>query len=307
MPLPLVEALKSRALLCDGAMGTQLQQAGLEPGGCGEAWNVDEPDRVRAIQQRYRDAGSDLIITNTFGGCRITLGRHDQAGRVAEINEAAARLARDVMGPERWVIGDIGPFTGILAPLGEFEPDDVFAAFLEQARALVRGGVDALIIETQTALEELELGVKAAKEAVREAGKAATVAVIGSMAFDQTKTGVPRTMMGVTPTQAAETMLRLGIDIIAANCGTKLGIRDHVEILRSFRAVAPHVPLMSQPNAGQPEIVGDRIIYHETPEMMAEGVRPLVDEGARVVGGCCGTTPDHIREFRRVLDTVNAS
>lgn len=304
MPEPLLQVLKSRVLLSDGAMGTQLQQAGLEPGGCGEAWNVDAPERVMAIQRRYADAGSDLILTNTFGGCRIPLARHGQAERVAELNEAAARIARLVMGPDRWVVGDIGPFTGILAPLGEHQPDDVFAAFLEQAQALMRGGVDAFIVETQTALEELELGVRAARQAIEAAGKVGQIPVIGSMAFDKTKTGPPRTMMGVTPHMAAEKMLALGVDIIACNCGTNLAIADYVDIVKAYREAAPDHPLMAQPNAGLPEMTPEGIVYHETPEMMAEGIEPLIEAGARIVGGCCGTTPEHIRLFRAALDRI---
>ncbi len=305
MPQALLNVIQSRVLLCDGAMGTQLQQAGLEAGGCGEAWNVDHPERVKAIQQRYRDAGSDLIITNTFGGCRITLARHDQQGRAAELNEAGARVAREVMGAGRWVIGDIGPFGGIMAPLGDVEPEDVAAAFLEQARALVRGGVDAIIVETQTALEELELGVEAAKRAIGEAGKTGQIAVIGSMAYDRTKSGPPRTMMGVTPAAAAEKMAALGVDIIAANCGTKIGITEYADIVRLYSEAVPGKPLMAQPNAGMPEIIDDKIVYHETPEMMAAGLQALVDAGARIVGGCCGTTPEHIRHFRREVDRIN--
>jgi 5-methyltetrahydrofolate--homocysteine methyltransferase len=287
-------------------MGTQLQLAGLEPGGCGEAWNADAPEKVKMIQGRYAEAGSDCLITNTFGGCRIPLARHEQEDRAAELNEAAARLAREVMGSDRWVIGDIGPFGGILAPLGEHEPDDVSAAFLEQARALVRGGVDAIIVETQTALEELTLGVEAAKQAIDEAGDGETVPVIGSMAFDRMKTGVPRTMMGVDPETAAGRMLELGVDIIACNCGTDLGITEFVEIVKTYRAVAPATPVMAQPNAGMPTLDGDTVIYRETPEMMASGVRTLVESGADIVGGCCGTTPEHIRLFRAELDAINA-
>jgi 5-methyltetrahydrofolate--homocysteine methyltransferase len=222
-------------------------------------------------------------------------------------NEAGARVARDVMGPDRWVIGDIGPFGGILAPLGEHEPDDVAAAFLEQARALIRGGADALIIETQTALEELELGVRAAHQAIDEAGKSGEIAVIGSLAYDKTKSGPPKTMMGIDPSTAAEKMLTLGVDIIACNCGTKLGITEYVEIVKLYRAAAPDTPVMAQPNAGLPEIRGDEIVYLETPEMMAKGVAALVEAGANIVGGCCGTTPAHIRLFRAELDKINSA
>lgn len=306
MPVPLLEALRTRILLADGAMGTQLQSAGLEPGECGELWNVEAPEKVKEIQARYVDSGSDLVITNTFGGCRVALARHGLGDRSAELNEAAARLLRAVVGDDRWVIGDIGPFGGLLAPMGEAQPGDVGAAFHEQAVALLRGGADALIVETQTALEELELGVKAAQAAVREAGKSGRVPVIGSMAFDRMKSGPPRTMMGVDPATAADRMLALGVDIIATNCGTNLDITGQTEIVKIFRTAAPDTPIMAQPNAGAPERTADGIVYRETPDKMALGVRALVAAGANIVGGCCGTTPEHIRLFRAVIDAINA-
>lgn len=294
MPIPLLDVLsRGTILLGDGAMGTQLQKEGLPPGACGELWNVEQPERVKAIQARYRDAGSDLILTNTFGGTRIRLDRHGVGDRTAEINRAAARLAREVMGPDKWVIGDIGPFGGILEPLGEADPDDVYAAFVEQARALVEGGVDAIIVETQTALDELELGIRAA----REAGCAV---VIASMAFDRMNDGSARTMMGVTPLQAAEAMIELGADILGCNCGTNLSIADHVRIVGEFRSITQR-PIMAQPNAGQPEMTPKGIVYHETAEKMAERVPDLVTAGVNIVGGCCGTTPSHIALFHQML------
>jgi len=275
-------------------MGTQLQLEGLSPGACGELWNVEHPERVTAIQSRYRDAGSDLILTNTFQGTRIALARHGLGDRAAELNRAAAEIARRVMGPERWVIGDVGPFGGMLAPLGDADPDDVYAAFQEQSRALLAGGADALIIETQTALEELELGVKAAREAGAEV-------VIGSMAFDRATGGGARTMMGVTPEQAAQAMVDLGVDIVGCNCGTNLTIEDYASIVRAFRNATDH-PIIAQPNAGQPEATSAGIVYHETPEKMASRIFELADAGATVIGGCCGTTPRHIELFRQAID-----
>ena len=180
MKKPLHEAILEKTLLGDGAMGTQLQQAGLEPGGCGEAWNVDHPDRVLAIQKRYVEAGSDCLITNTFGGSRIMLERHAKDADVAAINKAGALIAREAFGEkEGYVLGDIGPFGGLLEPYGEVAEKSVREAFAEQARALVDGGADAIIIETQTSLEELGIGL----EAAREAG---APCVIGSMAYDVT-------------------------------------------------------------------------------------------------------------------------
>jgi 5-methyltetrahydrofolate--homocysteine methyltransferase len=292
----LLDAIQRRVLLGDGAMGTQLQQAGLESGGCGEAWNLDHPDRVRAIQAAYAAAGSDCILTNTFGGSRIMLERHGQGGRVAAINEAGARLARDAFaGRPGFVLGDIGPFGGLMEPYGEIPAARVEQAFREQARALVAGGVDAIIVETQTALEELEIAIAAAKEA-------GAAAVIGSLAYDKmADEDEVRTMMGVSPEMAAEFMAARGVDVLALNCGTGVDVRMATDVVRRYRGVSG-LPVMAQPNAGQPVLENFKVVYHETPEQMARDLPGLLRAGASIVGGCCGSTPAHIRRFRQILD-----
>ena len=210
----LLDALRERVLLADGAMGTEIQRAGLESGGCGEAWNLDHPERVLAIQRRYVEAGSDVLLSHTFGASRIMLDRHGEGARTAEINRAAVAIAREALGERGYVLGDIGPFGGLMEPYGEVPPADVERAFKEQARALVEAGADGIIIETQTAFEELALAIAAA----REAGAAA---VIGSVAFDRmVEEDDVRTMMGVSPEQAAEFMVEHGCDVAALNCGT---------------------------------------------------------------------------------------
>lgn len=294
--MSLLDALKVRTLLGDGAMGTQLQQAGLEPGGCGEAWNADAPDKILEIQRRYVAAGSDCIITNTFGGSRIMLERHDEASRVAAINRAAAAIAREAFGAKvGFVLGDIGPFGGLLEPYGEIPESRVEDAFSEQAEALVSGGVDAIIIETQTALEELGIGIRAAKAA-------GAPCVIGSMAFDKMlESDDVRTMMGTSPEQAAEFMVEQGADIVALNCGTGVDMKLAAETVKLYRQTCA-LPLMAQPNAGLPVLDNMKVVYKETPDEMAEGVTQLVEAGVRILGGCCGSTPDHIRKFREVLD-----
>ena len=190
----LLDAIARRPLLGDGAMGTQLMAAGLEQGACGEIWNLTHPERVLAIQRRYADAGSDCILTNTFGGSRVALNRHGYGDDAVAINKASVAIAREAFGGrDGFVIGDIGPFGGLLEPYGEAREEDVHAAFLEQARALVDAGADAVIIETQTALEELLLGLAAAKEA-------GAPCIIGSVAYDVTRDGLDlRTMMGIDP------------------------------------------------------------------------------------------------------------
>jgi 5-methyltetrahydrofolate--homocysteine methyltransferase len=290
------DAARERPLLADGAMGTQLMLAGLEQGNCGEAWNVDHPDRVLAIQRRYVEAGSDCLLTNTFGASRIMLNRHAHADDVTAVNAAAVRIAREAFGnQEGYVIGDIGPFGGLMEPYGEFTEQQVREAFREQARALVGAGADALIVETQTSLEELGLGLLAA----REAGAAS---IIGSMAYDVTLDGSTfRTMMGVNPERAAEYMIENGADIVALNCGTGMNMERACEAVARYRTVTG-LPIMVQPNAGQPKLVAMKIVYDETPEQMARGVASLLDGGANIIGGCCGSTPDHIRAFRRAMD-----
>src|SRR4029453_2575461 len=196
-------------------MGTQLMIAGLEQGNCGEAWNLTHPDRVLAIQRRYVDAGSECLLTNTFGGSRIMLNRHSIADDVVAINAAAVAIAREAFGGrDGYVIGDIGPFGGLMEPYGEFTETQVLDAFAEQAQALVDAGADAIIIETQTSLEELAIGLAAAREAGAGGG-------IGYMAYDVTLDGSTfRTMMGIDPERAATFMEEHGADIVALNCGT---------------------------------------------------------------------------------------
>jgi 5-methyltetrahydrofolate--homocysteine methyltransferase len=295
MTTSFLDALKSRVLLGDGAMGTQLQQAGLESGGCGEAWNVDHPERVLAIQRRYVEAGSDVLLTNTFGASRIMLNRHGNGERTVAINRAAVAVAREALGGRGFVLGDIGPFGGLMEPYGEIARADVERAFREQAKALVEGGADGIIVETQTAFEELELAVAAAHEAGAKA-------VVGSVAFDRmADEDDVRTMMGISPEQAAEFMAAHGCHVAGLNCGTGVDMRMAANIVRRYRSAAG-LPVMVQPNAGQPVLENMQVLYKETPDEMAEGLPALLATGPRVVGGCCGSTPDHIRRFREVLD-----
>ena len=299
----ILQAIKERPLLGDGAMGTQLMIAGLAQGNCGEEWNLSHPERVLGIQRNYVNAGSDCLLTNTFGGSRIMLNRHGNADNVVPINRAAVEIARrafDEAGREGFVIGDIGPFGGLMEPYGEFTEQQVREAFNEQAKALVDAGADAIIIETQTSLEELALGIEAAKEA-------GAPCIIGSLAYDVTLDGSTfRTMMGVDPERAAEFMAEAGAHIVALNCGTGMDMpraRDAVERYKQ----ATELPVMAQPNAGQPKLVEMKITYDESPEHMVQGVVPLLESGANIVGGCCGSTPDHIRLFRQAINEYLAA
>ncbi len=297
----LQDAIRERTLLGDGAMGTQLMLAGLEQGNCGEAWNLSQPDRVLIIQRRYVEAGSDCLITNTFGGSRIMLNRHGHAEDVVGINAAGVKIARQAFGDkDGYVLGDIGPFGGLMEPYGDFTEAQVREAFREQAEALVDAGADAIIIETQTGLEELHLALIAAKEA-------GAACVIGSMAYDVTLDGSTfRTMMGVDPEHAAAFMQEHGADIVALNCGTGMDMARARQAVIRYRQ-ATRLPVMAQPNAGQPKLIEMKVVYDETPEEMVKGVVPLLETGAGIIGGCCGSSPDHIRAFRQAMDLFHAA
>ncbi len=281
-------------LLADGALGTELQAAGLAAGAPGEPWCVEHPELVEAVHRRYVEAGAELLLTNTFGASRPRLERHGAAGRVAELNRAAVALARRAAGERALVLGDIGPFGGVLAPVGEDAPEEALAAFLEQARALVEAGVDGIIIETMSALDEALLAVRAAREA-------GAPAIVASMAFDATRVG-PRTMMGVAPEAAARALLTAGADVLGVNCGAGLELAGHAEVVRRYRAAAPGVPVMVQPNAGTPRLVDGIAAYDAGPREMAAGLGALREAGAAIIGGCCGTGPAHIAAFRAALD-----
>jgi 5-methyltetrahydrofolate--homocysteine methyltransferase len=280
-------------------MGTELQSAGLEPGGCGEAWNLTHPERVLAIQRRYVEAGADCLTTNTFGACRIMLQRHGRGGDVAAINRAGAEIAREAFGGRPgFVLGDMGPFGGVMAPYGEVDPEEVRQAFEEQARALVSGEVDAIIVETQTSLEELGLGIDAAKAA-------GAPCIIASLAFDVSPDGeMVRTMMGVSPEQAATFAGEQGADLVGLNCGTGIDMARAREVVGLYRS-ACDLMTMVQPNAGLPTLEGLRTVYKQTPEEMARGIPALLEAGAGIVGGCCGSTPAHIRAIRKAVDRLD--
>jgi 5-methyltetrahydrofolate--homocysteine methyltransferase len=307
MKKSLLEAIAERPLLGDGAMGTQLVLAGLAQGECGEEWNLSHPERVMAIQRRYVEAGSDCLLTNTFGGSRLMLAHRGLGDRAAEINKAAVAIARQAFGNEDgYVIGDIGPFGGLMEPYGDVPEADVRDALNEQALALVDAGVDAIIIETQTSLEELVLGINAAKAAAgtRRGG---SPCIIGSMAYDVGPDGsTVTTMMGVDPEQAAAAMKEHGASVVGLNCGTGMTMDRALDAVMRYRQ-ATDLPVMAQPNAGQPRLVGGQVIYEETPEHMAQGVVPLLEAGARIIGACCGSTPDHIRAFRAAMDEALAT
>lgn len=286
----LLELIARRGtVLGDGAMGTMLHRAGLTDG-APERWNAERPDVVSSIHRAYVEAGSDFISTNTFGGTRNRLALDGLEARLAELNEAGARLAREAAG-ERLVAGSMGPTGELMEPLGLLTPDGARASFAEQARSLKAGGVDFALIETMSALEEVEAAVAGAKEA----GLPAVV----TMSFDTHF----RTMMGVKPVDALATITGLGVRVIGANCGN--GPAEIERVLTEMSQAKPEgVMLMAKSNAGMPRWKDDRITYGGTPEVMSDYARTMARLGVAVIGGCCGSTPEHIAAMRKALDAA---
>ncbi len=293
------EAVLERRLVCDGAMGTQLMLAGLEPGACGELWNITNRERVLEIQRRYMQAGADCLITNTFGASRTRLGLHGQADNVYAINHAGVLIAREAFGDiDGYVLGDIGPLGAILEPYGDLSLETARTAYEEQARVLVEAGVDAIIIETQTSLEELSIAVEAAQ-------KAGAPCIIASLSYDLSagKTFCA-TMMGVLPDEAARQMQMKGADIIGLNCGTGLDMSGAATVIEHYRKACT-LPIMVQPNAGLPSLEHGKAVYKQLPEDMSRGVPLVLQAGANIVGSCCGSTPEHTLAIRERVNEFN--
>jgi len=279
-------------ILADGAMGTMLFANGLEFGDPPEVWNIAHPDIIRRVHRGYLDAGSRILLTNTFGGNRFRLEMHGNASRVDELNRTAAILLRsevDAAGTGALVAGDIGPSGQIMAPLGTLEYDEAVDGFAEQARALVAGGVDVLWIETMSALEEIHAAIEGARRA------APTMPIIATMTFDTRG----RTMMGVTPEQAAEALLGWGADAIGGNCGN--GPDELVPVVQKMHAVAPDAVIVAKSNAGIPELVDFKTVYRAGPDEMAARGLEFREAGARIIGACCGSTPAHLERMHQVL------
>jgi 5-methyltetrahydrofolate--homocysteine methyltransferase len=275
----------NRTVLADGAMGTMLFANGLLFGDPPEVWNLTKPDIVRRIHRGYLDAGSQIIMTNTFGGNRMRLSLHGLQDRVAELNQTAAILLRsevEAAGGTALVAGDIGPSGAILAPTGTLEYDEAVGIFAEQAAALMAGGVDLIWIETMSDLHE----IKAAIEGVRRVSPG--IALITTMTFDTRG----YTMMGVSPEQALASLTAWGADAVGGNCGN--GPDELITVIQRMQAAGPTVPLVAKSNAGMPELVDMRAVYRADPETMATAALTMRESGASVIGGCCGTTPQHL-------------
>jgi 5-methyltetrahydrofolate--homocysteine methyltransferase len=275
-------------LLADGATGTNYQNMGIEPGVAPEEWVLDEPDKVRELHRRFLEAGSEIVLTCSFGGTSLRLADERLAGRAVEVNRRAAELAREAVGDDVLVAGSLGPTGHLTEPLGPLTHDLAVATYAEQARSLADGGVDLLVLETFFSLDEglwALAGIKSTTD----------LPLVVSYSFDQGT----RTMMGLTPTEVVEAFAPLGIAAIGANCGKSLADTD--QIVEELVAAAGTLPLWVKPNAGVPRMVRDSVVYDAGPADLAAHVAGYVDRGARVVGGCCGSTPEHIAAIARAL------
>jgi 5-methyltetrahydrofolate--homocysteine methyltransferase len=282
---------QGQILLSDGAWGTFLQAKGLRPGECPELWNISHGEVVYNIASSYVSAGSDIIETNSFGGSRFKLSQYGLGERISEINEAAAYISRKAAGKNRHVAGSVGP-TGKMLVMGDVTESELYEAFREQSVALEKGGADIIIIETMSATDEASIAVKAARENTK-------CIVIITMTFAKTLKGEYRTMMGVSPGNMVDAMKIAGAHIIGSNCGN--GIADMIGIVKEIRISDTEIPVMVQANAGVPELIDGKTVFRESPELMASFVPELVEAGANIIGGCCGTTPGHIMAMGKAI------
>ncbi len=285
---------KGEILVSDGAWGTFLHAKGLGPSECPEIWNINHTEEVRDIPESYLNAGADLVETNSFGANSFKLSHYGLSDRVIEMNETAARISRQAVGKEGIVMGSIGP-TGKILMMGDVAPEEIYDAYKEQVIALERGGVDAIIIETMSDLDEAKLAIKAAKENT-------SCEVICTMTFERTVNGEYRTMMGVSPTEMVQELVPEGVDIIGANCGN--GIEGMVDIVKEIRQADKDIPILVHANAGMPVYQDGETIFPETPQQTAGFVKEIVKAGVNIIGGCCGTTPEHIRQIARVVSEL---
>jgi len=280
---------QGKILVSDGAWGTFLYAKGLKPGQCPELWNIEHPDEVFDIAKSYIDAGADMVETNSFGGSSFKLIHYGLADRASELNQAAAGISRKAAG-DKFVLGSVGP-TGKILMMGEVTPEEVYESFKEQVIALEKGGADAIIIETFTDIDEARLAIRAAKENT-------TREVICTMTFEKTVDGEYRSMMGVSPTEMMQELVPEGVDIIGANCGN--GIEGMIQIVKEIRLCNAVIPVLVHANAGMPVYDDGKTVFPESPIQTASYVKAIIDAGVNIIGGCCGTTPEHIRQIALV-------
>ena len=282
---------QKKILISDGAWGTMLQERGLTPDDCPEEWNVSHAEDVKAVAAAYAQAGSDLILTNTFGGSAMKLAKKGYEDRVEEFNFAGARNSLEGA-PGALIAGSIGPTGEFLQPLGAATPDEMKAVFSQQISAMLKAGVHAICIETMTAIDEAVCAIEAARALDPQ------IDILATFTFDSTPAGY-KTMMGVDPQQVAEALPSAGANIIGANCGN--GIVQMIEITNELRKHTD-LPILIHANAGLPELVDGKTVFRQSPEAMAAHAKQLIDAGAGIIGGCCGTTPAHIEAMKAAVE-----
>ncbi|NWF50823.1 MAG: homocysteine S-methyltransferase family protein [Ignavibacteriaceae bacterium] len=289
----LLELLKrKRFLVSDGAWGTQLMKLGLESSQCPEIWNITNKNIVYSVAKNYVDAGADIIGTNSFGANIFKLSHFNLSEKIFEINKTAAEISREAAGNDVLVIGSTGP-TGKFLITGEVTFDDLYETFTKQSAAFEEGGADAVCFETFYDIDEAKCAIKAAKENT-------ALEIICSFTFDQTTDGNYKTMMGLSPETVLSELLDSGADIIGSNCGN--GFQQIVRVAEKFRLKNARIPLIIQANAGLPQIINGQLIYSESPDRIENSVRDLLELNVNIIGGCCGTTPEHIRVIRKLVD-----
>ena len=287
MGILLNKIAEGRTLVSDGAWGTFLHLKGLKADECPESWNLERPGAVLEIAQSYVDAGADLILTNSFGGSPLKLEGYGLSAQTYELNKAAAEISKKAAGERVLVLGSMGP-TGKMVMMSEVTPQEVYKGFMEQARGLAAGGVDGIVVETMTDPEEARIAIEAIK-------KVTALDVACTFTFSITQAGDYRTMMGTGIGEYLDMALAAGVDIIGANCGN--GTAGMIEIVKEIRALDANIPVLVHANAGLPQYQDGKTVFPETPGEMAPQMKELVAAGANIVGGCCGTTPEHIRQI----------
>ena len=287
----LKELEKGKVLISDGGWGTFLHELGLGVGECPEIWNVTHRDKVLSIPKSYIEAGADMVLTNSFGAHPVRLQHYGLQDRSYELNEAAAAISREAAGDDHFVLGSIGP-SGAIIMMQEIPEEKVYDGFRIQVEALAKGGADAVCIETMSEIAEACLAIRAAKEFT-------DLEVVCTFTYQKTVHGYYRTMMGVSPEEMIAAVKDAGADIIGANCG--IGFDQMLEVVKEIKEADSTTPVLVHANAGIPIVKNNKTVFPETPEMMSSKVKCLVDAGVNIIGGCCGTTPEHIRAFVREI------
>lgn len=286
------EKLKEKGtLVSDGAWGTFIHQKGLRSDECPESWNLSRPDDIYDVALSYVNAGADMILTNSFGGSPFKLEPYGLKGKTYEVNKAAAEISKRAAGEDVLVLGSVGP-TGKILMMGEVTEQELFDGFAEQIRGLVDGGADAILIETMSDLDEARTAIRAAKSLTDKE-------VLCTFTFNLTPASEYRTMMGTTPAETVEMLVHEGADVLGANCGN--GTAGMIEIVKQIREVNSQIPILVHANAGMPVLREGISVFPETPGQMSAQIGELIDAGADIVGGCCGTTPEHITRIIQVV------